>query len=64
MSCEFFICELLLRPPVLSKTTIHNFMPEFNKRKTMRAKKLEEQRKFDHKATNARNKEFGKKFQV
>ncbi|XP_047141975.1 E3 ubiquitin-protein ligase RNF10 isoform X3 [Hydra vulgaris] len=59
LACEFCICELLLRPPVLSKSTIHNFMPEFNKRKSIRSKKLEEQRKFDRKATNARNKEFG-----
>jgi len=50
LSCEFIICELMLRPPVLSKQTIHNFMGEFKKRKALRFKKMEEQRKHDLRA--------------
>jgi len=59
IACEFIICELMLRPPVLSKHTIKSFMPEFKKRKAARSKKLEEQRKFDHKASDAINKQGG-----
>lgn len=35
-------------------------MPEFKKRKAARLKKLEEQRKFDRRASAARNRQEGK----
>lgn len=59
LSSEFMICELILKPPLLSKNTIHNFMPEFKNRKALRLKKFKEQQKFDRRATNAGNKQHG-----
>lgn len=59
VACEFIVCELILRPPVLSKHTIHNFMPEFKKRKEARLRKLEEQRKFDRRANAVRSRQEG-----
>jgi len=59
VSCEFVICELMLRPPVLSKQTIHNFMGEFKKRRTARFKKVEEQRKHDMRANAELSREAG-----
>jgi len=56
---EFMTCELMLKPPVLSKHTIHNFMPEFKSRKANRVKKFKEQQKHDRLATAAGNKEHG-----
>lgn len=59
ISCEFIVCELMLRPPVLSRSTIKYFMPEFKKRKASRLKKIEEQRKFDRRASAARSRQEG-----
>jgi len=59
LSSEFMICELILKPPLLSRNTIHNFTPEFKNRKAMRMKKLKEQQKFDRRATAAENKSHG-----
>lgn len=59
LSSEFMICELILKPPLLSKNTIHNFMPEFKNRKALRLKKFKEQQKFDRRAIAAENKKLG-----
>jgi len=59
LSTEFMICELILKPPLLSKRTIHNFMPEFKKRKELRLKKFKEQQKFDRQASAIVNKKYG-----
>ena len=59
LSTEFMICELILKPPLLSKRTIHNFMPEFKKRKELRSKKFKEQQKFDRQANAIENKKYG-----
>jgi len=59
LSSEFMICELILKPPLLSKRTIHNFMPEFKHRKTLRLKKMKEQLKFDRQANAIENKKYG-----
>ena len=59
VSCEFVICEMMLRPPVLSKQTIHNFMGEFKKRKASRLKKSEEQRRHDLRANAELSREAG-----
>jgi hypothetical protein len=59
LSTEFMICELILKPPLLSKRTIHNFMPEFKKRKELRLKKFKEQQKFDRQASAIENKKYG-----
>lgn len=59
ISCEFVICELMLRPPILSKQTIHNFMGEFKKRKAQRSKKLEDQKKHDYQADANLNRSAG-----
>jgi len=59
LSCEFVICEMMLRPPVLSKQTIHNFMGEFKKRKAARLKRSEEQRKHDMRANAELSREAG-----
>lgn len=56
LACEFTICELMLRPPVLSRSTVRYFMPEFKKRKAGRDKKQEEMRKFERKAREANSK--------
>ena len=61
---EFMTCELMLKPPVLSKHTIHNFMPEFKSRKANRVKKFKEQQKHDRLATAAGNKEHGRSSNV
>lgn len=56
---EFMICELILKPPLLSKRTIHNFMPEFKHRKSLRLKKFKEQQKFDIQAKALDYKMYG-----
>merc|ERR1719378_720254 len=59
LSSEFMICELILKPPLLSKRTIQNFMPEFKNRKALRLKKFKEQQKFDRQAYAIENKKYG-----
>jgi len=59
LSSEFMICELILKPPLLSKRTIHNFMPEFKNRKAMRSKKVKEQQRFDREANVIESKKYG-----
>jgi len=59
LACEFVIVELMLRPPILSKQTIRSFMPEFQKRKALRARKQEELRKFEKKAAAALREQDG-----
>jgi len=50
----------MLRPPVLSKHTIHNFMGEFKKRKAGRMRKLDDQRKHDLRANAEMSRVAGK----
>ena len=50
---------MMLRPPVLSKQTIHNFMGEFKKRKASRLKRSEEQRRHDMRANAELSREAG-----
>jgi len=59
LSSEFMICELIIKPPLLSKRTIHNFMPEFKNRKALRLKKFKEQQRFDRQAYAIENKKYG-----
>merc|ERR1719378_1381630 len=59
LSSEFMICELILKPPLLSKRTIQNFMPEFKNRKALRLKKFKEQQRFDRQANAIESKKYG-----
>ncbi|XP_071945000.1 E3 ubiquitin-protein ligase RNF10-like [Antedon mediterranea] len=45
LTCEFRVCELKLKPPLVSKETIKAFSDEFQRKKRARDKKVREEKK-------------------
>ncbi|XP_033118784.1 RING finger protein 10-like isoform X2 [Anneissia japonica] len=45
LTCEFCVCELRLKPPIISKETIKAFSDDFHKKKRARDKKVREEKK-------------------
>ena len=52
--CEFTFCELMIRPPTLSRETLGKFANEFYERKMTRQRKKREERKLERKIEKAR----------
>ncbi|XP_065055414.1 E3 ubiquitin-protein ligase RNF10-like isoform X2 [Rhopilema esculentum] len=46
LACEFTFCELMIRPPVLSRDTLAKFADEFHQRKLARQRKKRDEKKF------------------
>ncbi|XP_063171693.1 E3 ubiquitin-protein ligase RNF10 isoform X2 [Candoia aspera] len=60
LTCEFSICELALKPPVISKETLQMFSGEIEKRKRLRQKKARDERRRERRIEMEENKKQGK----
>ncbi|XP_010173818.2 RING finger protein 10 [Antrostomus carolinensis] len=60
LTCEFSICELALKPPVISKETLELFSDDLEKRKRLRQKKARDERRRERRIEIEENKKQGK----
>ncbi|XP_060105675.1 E3 ubiquitin-protein ligase RNF10 [Heteronotia binoei] len=60
LTCEFSICELALKPPVLSKETLQMFADDIEKRKRLRQKKARDERRRERRIELEENKKQGR----
>uniref|UniRef100_A0A674JDV1 E3 ubiquitin-protein ligase RNF10 n=1 Tax=Terrapene triunguis TaxID=2587831 RepID=A0A674JDV1_9SAUR len=60
LTCEFSICELALKPPVISKETLETFSDDIEKRKRLRQKKARDERRRERRIEMEENKKQGK----
>ena len=49
LTCEFAICELELKPPVVSWETLNYFLDDLQKRRLRRQKKAKDEARHDNK---------------
>lgn len=52
LTCEFVICELDIKPPVVSRQTLNFFREELQRRRQQRQKKLKIEKKKEHKTSS------------
>lgn len=55
LTCEFVICELDIKPPVVSRHTLNFFREELQRRRQQRQKKLRMEKKREHKISSSDN---------
>ncbi|KFU95069.1 RING finger protein 10, partial [Chaetura pelagica] len=60
LTCEFSICELALKPPVISKETLELFADDLEKRRRLRQKKARDERRRERRIEMEENKKQGK----
>ncbi|XP_067911322.1 RING finger protein 10 isoform X2 [Heterodontus francisci] len=60
LTCEFGICELALKPPVISKETLDAFSDDLNRRRCLRLKKARDERRRERRIEMEENKKQGK----
>ncbi|XP_034955022.1 E3 ubiquitin-protein ligase RNF10 [Zootoca vivipara] len=60
LTCEFSICELALKPPVISKETLQMFSDDIEKRKRLRQKKARDERRRERRIEIEENKKQGR----
>ncbi|KAJ7309502.1 hypothetical protein JRQ81_007547 [Phrynocephalus forsythii] len=60
LTCEFSICELALKPPLISKETLEMFSDDIEKRKRLRQKKAREERRRERRIEMEESKRQGK----
>ncbi|XP_053135927.1 RING finger protein 10 isoform X2 [Hemicordylus capensis] len=60
LTCEFSICELSLKPPVISKETLQMFSDDIEKRKRLRQKKAHDERRRERRIEMEENKKQGR----
>ncbi|KAM9178933.1 E3 ubiquitin-protein ligase RNF10 [Mergus octosetaceus] len=60
LTCEFSICELALKPPIISKETLELFSDDIEKRKRLRQKKARDERRRERRIEIEENKKQGK----
>uniref|UniRef100_A0A7M4EAD0 E3 ubiquitin-protein ligase RNF10 n=1 Tax=Crocodylus porosus TaxID=8502 RepID=A0A7M4EAD0_CROPO len=60
LTCEFSICELALKTPILSKETLEMFSDDLEKRKRLRQKKARDERRRERRIEMEENKKQGK----
>uniref|UniRef100_A0A8D0DIN5 E3 ubiquitin-protein ligase RNF10 n=1 Tax=Salvator merianae TaxID=96440 RepID=A0A8D0DIN5_SALMN len=60
LTCEFGICELALKPPVISKETLQMFSDDIEKRKRLRQKKARDERRRERRIEMEENKKQGR----
>ncbi|KAG8146407.1 putative Ring finger protein [Naja naja] len=60
LTCEFSICELALKPPIISKETLQMFSDDIEKRKRLRQKKARDERRRERRIEMEENKKQGK----
>ncbi|XP_048411659.1 RING finger protein 10 isoform X3 [Stegostoma tigrinum] len=60
LTCEFGICELALKPPVVSKETLEAFSEDLNRRRCLRLKKARDERRRERQIEMEENKKQGK----
>ncbi|KAM3825966.1 E3 ubiquitin-protein ligase RNF10 isoform 1-T1 [Vipera latastei] len=60
LTCEFSICELAVKPPVISKETLQMFSDDIEKRKRLRQKKARDERRRERRIEMEENKKQGK----
>lgn len=60
LTCEFSICELALKPPIISKETLDLFSDDIEKRKRLRQKKARDERRRERRIEIEENKKQGK----
>lgn len=53
LTCEFVICELDIKPPVVSRQTLNFFREELQRRRQQRQKKLKMEKKKEHKISSS-----------
>lgn len=53
LTCEFVICELDIKPPVVSRQTLNFFREELQRRKQQRQKKLRMEKRREHKIASS-----------
>jgi len=56
LTCEFVVCELELRPPLVSRETLHEFRDVFRQRNWQRKKKAKEEKKRERKLSGTEKK--------
>lgn len=65
VSCGFLLCELMLKPPIVSRETLLDFSEEFHMRKLQRQKKKREERKLERKIESRRTTDmFGREIVI
>ncbi|KAK4813250.1 hypothetical protein QYF61_019053 [Mycteria americana] len=60
LTCEFSICELALKPPIISKETLELFSDDLERRKRLRQKKARDERRRERRIEIEENKKQGK----
>ncbi|XP_054248916.1 RING finger protein 10 [Indicator indicator] len=60
LTCEFSICELALKPPIISKETLELFSDDLEKRRRLRQKKARDERRRERRIEMEENKKQGK----
>uniref|UniRef100_A0A8D0HIA3 E3 ubiquitin-protein ligase RNF10 n=1 Tax=Sphenodon punctatus TaxID=8508 RepID=A0A8D0HIA3_SPHPU len=60
LTCEFRICELALKPPIISKQTLEMFSDDIEKRKRLRQKKARDERRRERRIEMEENQKQGK----
>nr|XP_028566964.1 RING finger protein 10 [Podarcis muralis] len=60
LTCEFSICELALKPPIISKETLQMFSDDIEKRKRLRQKKARDERRRERRIEMEENKKQGR----
>ncbi|XP_014345073.1 RING finger protein 10 isoform X3 [Latimeria chalumnae] len=60
LTCEFSICELAFKPPLVSKETLKTFSDEIDKRRRLRLKKARDERRRERRIEIEENKKQGK----
>ncbi|XP_069789074.1 E3 ubiquitin-protein ligase RNF10 isoform X2 [Narcine bancroftii] len=64
LTCEFGICELALKPPVISKETLDAFSVDLDKRRSLRLKKARDERRRERRIEMEENEKQGKYSEV
>uniref|UniRef100_UPI00398F2EB0 E3 ubiquitin-protein ligase RNF10 isoform X1 n=1 Tax=Pristiophorus japonicus TaxID=55135 RepID=UPI00398F2EB0 len=60
LTCEFGICELALKPPVISKETLDAFSDDLDRRRCLRLKKARDERRRERRIEMEENEKQGK----
>ncbi|XP_002736630.2 E3 ubiquitin-protein ligase RNF10-like [Saccoglossus kowalevskii] len=60
LTCEFTVCELALKPPIVSRKTLDEFLGEFQRRKKVRDRKARDEKKHERRIHYEEEKKKGK----
>jgi len=60
LTCEFYVAELVLKPPVVSQDTLREFQGETERRRRLRQKKSREEKRHVKKIQDEENRKMGR----